>query len=1031
MLIGRQAPRYEELAHLYPESKSLQNSLLEYFIVVVRLYHYVLKSSQKTKFGHFISSLGDSEFERFRSDLETRGSSIKDEVATLTMSLIKAEASRGGRFRARCLGESQIAILKREAKLKAKILKLCTEFEYEYSWKQLRKAGTAQLFLHQSEYQEWKSSPSSSTLIWTGKMGSGKSVLLANIVDDLNLNPSCQKSLVTYFFCQWDVVESLQARTILGSLANQVLKTFYNGCSNDPIWQDIALKDTRADLEALTTMIIKVMPKNWHLDFVLDGVDDCADDEAIQLYRQLNILQSSIGMNICTSTGIENQSSPKSQLSKNLICLQILNIPEQNLDIANFIDIELARCVQSGDLVISDGALILDIRDALLQGAQGMMLWVALQIGAICAEKTDDHVRQALKELPRPLSEVFARELQRSYSKSTIEYRDRAVILLLGSVRPLNLEEFREAISVEPGNYDWQPAKHVNDVRSALTGLGKLVLVDEESSMVRISHHSIKKYLLSAYVHADGQGFDDFFVHLNMTEIVRTYLSYGVFDRQLSTRVVPHISTRRIAPTILATTIKSEKAADLALRLLQLGRTTDFDLGKAMAKITNAAEITIAETFPFRQYAERHFLDHAWTYILSKEHWRLSASLVIIRRWNPKIWQTVEWQIEGTNTVDRSVALKFRWSTQEGTALLLALSTPNAPRLSDLWYMIDLEGISCLEWATTKADPKLLCNLTSRYVETEPMNKIYGLRNALYYALRKSNFTAAKYLLDEYLGHGLSAYRILIVLVYSNDLQAVEWLFNYGMSPNIVYNHLPADGGTGKLPWDKILDPVYKEGKYPLLFFAVLSESAKMVYLCLKRGSLVSSLRIRYKDTDLNRIFPFLVRNEFLTIYKQLLFVNSYFLHDVPWYGKFVGRKAKVLERIESDLKGCLSYRRGDVIDIIMPSYTQYWLGATGQVVGSFLAGNVEPITEVRAIHDFTGIERDELSFKSGDIIVVEETIHEGWWRGSLNDEIGLFPVNYVERITLCIETGGPDMEDWESGRWSLTSLTLCFTKFY
>lgn len=235
MSIGCQAPRYEELAHLYPESKSLQNKLLEYFIVVVRLCHYVLKYSQKTKFGHFVSSLGESDLERFRSNLETRGRSIKDEVTTLTMSLIKVEASRGEQFRARYLGDSHTAIVKREAKLKAKILKYCTKYEYESSWKQLRKAGTAQSYLHQSKYQEWKSSPSSSTLIWTGKMGSGKSVLLANIVDDLNLNPARPNSLVTYFFCQWDTAESLQTRTILGSLANQVLKAFYNGNSNDPI----------------------------------------------------------------------------------------------------------------------------------------------------------------------------------------------------------------------------------------------------------------------------------------------------------------------------------------------------------------------------------------------------------------------------------------------------------------------------------------------------------------------------------------------------------------------------------------------------------------------------------------------------------------------------------------------------------------------------------------------------------------------------------------------------------------------------
>jgi hypothetical protein len=42
----------------------------------------------------------------------------------------------------------------------------------------------------------------------------------------------------------------------------------------------------------------------------------------------------------------------------------------------------------------------------------------------------------------------------------------------------------------------------------------------------------------------------------------------------------------------------------------------------------------------------------------------------------------------------------------------------------------------------------------------------------------------------------------------------------------------------------------------------------------------------------------------------------------------------------------------------------------------------------------------DELAFKAGDKIVVTKMEDPGWWEGSLNGKIGLFPSNYVRLAT-------------------------------
>ncbi|GLB44558.1 putative BAR domain containing protein [Lyophyllum shimeji] len=53
----------------------------------------------------------------------------------------------------------------------------------------------------------------------------------------------------------------------------------------------------------------------------------------------------------------------------------------------------------------------------------------------------------------------------------------------------------------------------------------------------------------------------------------------------------------------------------------------------------------------------------------------------------------------------------------------------------------------------------------------------------------------------------------------------------------------------------------------------------------------------------------------------------------------------------------------------------------------------------VRARHSFSGA-ADELSFNTGDEIVVINEVLDGWWMGELNGKKGLFPTTHVEAVT-------------------------------
>jgi signal transducing adaptor molecule len=57
-------------------------------------------------------------------------------------------------------------------------------------------------------------------------------------------------------------------------------------------------------------------------------------------------------------------------------------------------------------------------------------------------------------------------------------------------------------------------------------------------------------------------------------------------------------------------------------------------------------------------------------------------------------------------------------------------------------------------------------------------------------------------------------------------------------------------------------------------------------------------------------------------------------------------------------------------------------------------------VSRVRALFDFVPSEPGELQFRKGDIIAVIESVYKDWWKGSLRGQTGIFPLNYVEKLS-------------------------------
>lgn len=400
MVVGRSAPRYQRMALLYANSRTLQSHLSEYFIVVVRLCHHLLKLSSQSLLTQLVSFLSDAEMKTYESELDLWATAIKEEADVLMGESINAQSSRMKTLLKLSVSESH----RQKLRAHLRFLDACSTYDHEAAWKEARKLGNTTLFSSSQEYTRWRSQTRSSTMLCRGKLGSGKSVLLANLVNDLNLYVPTDEVPVAFFFSRHDISESRKARSVIGSLARQLLRS--------AVHQDVGrLANETAlalDSDEIVGILKRALPSHFRAYFVLDGLDECDEKERDTILEHLQTLQCTFTLLVCVSfrSGTEAGPEPVSGLLAGAL---LFKIPEDNPDIERFIIEELQGCVASGKLVVGNPAIVLEIRDALLRGAQGMFLWVALQIGSLCDAKTDQSIRETLADLPRDLAETFSR----------------------------------------------------------------------------------------------------------------------------------------------------------------------------------------------------------------------------------------------------------------------------------------------------------------------------------------------------------------------------------------------------------------------------------------------------------------------------------------------------------------------------------------------------------------------------------------------------------------------------------------------
>jgi hypothetical protein len=191
----------------------------------------------------------------------------------------------------------------------------------------------------------------------------------ASIIDHtLRLKQSHER--VVYFFVEHESSESRKAETILRSFIRQLLDPL-----NVPSSIEAKLRAMRSQeyvrREAWTALLGEVAKTFDSMHLFLDAVDECEAKEQLRILKELSSLASSNSCLRIFLSGREGLSSDVQKIFPNVRHISTTSDLAKS-DIGIFVEGALQSRTEDGELIVGDMSILEEVRDRLVQHADGM-----------------------------------------------------------------------------------------------------------------------------------------------------------------------------------------------------------------------------------------------------------------------------------------------------------------------------------------------------------------------------------------------------------------------------------------------------------------------------------------------------------------------------------------------------------------------------------------------------------------------------------------------------------------------------------
>ncbi|KAF3255310.1 hypothetical protein TWF192_002667 [Orbilia oligospora] len=524
--MGRLCPQFERFSKLFPKHKDLQSAICEFYAIIVDffreallfLYSSVFKQLAvatfrpfEEKFGGILKSLNlaketiDKEI-TLSSEQELHVDRLNNaQLRTDVQDLCHWARTHHQNYQDRRIQVSEEA---RRSK-RERILRNISVYPYysDFTNNLHKRFENSGIWIYDTlEYKSWFDSTKSVGLWYHAIPGFGKSVLTAGVIDSLlemSRTSRNERHYVAYFFCTYKNASSLSAQTILSSLLHQML--YYSQNLPRSILDDLEsrfedkARSSRVLLSDIQRFLGDILQNNQANNYiVVDGLDECIDKERGTILRALKKLLEDAPQNL----KILISSRGSQDMIRALQSFQQFDLKGSNQnDIEAFISQRLQDKELEGQLPELPGDIFDKVKSFLTENAKGLFIWVDLQIEEICKEARPEDIEAVLPTLPKDLDELYDRILRRISRLRRPDVAREIFTWVAYAIRPLTLEELKEATSLGSTEFKTWEALHKTaavDESKWLQNCESLVVVNGPIQTVEFAHSTIKEFLESS-----------------------------------------------------------------------------------------------------------------------------------------------------------------------------------------------------------------------------------------------------------------------------------------------------------------------------------------------------------------------------------------------------------------------------------------------------------------------------------------------------------------------------------------------------
>ncbi|KAI9872454.1 MAG: hypothetical protein M1830_001605, partial [Pleopsidium flavum] len=382
--------------------------------------------------------------------------------------------------------------------------------------------GTCEWILDNPTISAWISLTSPEPLLWiSGIPGSGKTHTSSFIVEYLK-----ETHLTAYFYCD---TKDDRKRTLLGILrtwASQLLSQRPHLLADVyKIYERKRAASVSDVIEALQILLASYDGTQCVL--ILDGLDECEPLVRGQCLALLPDLLPSAKVLLVSRDEGDIRLGVESLGSTCGVATVKITVDDTQSDIYRMVVEEVKQ------LYLEDESLDQAVSRRLIEGANGMFLWIRLMIDQLSQQATIEEVEEALEDLPTGLNDTYGRLLLRilNYSPAKRTIAEKILRWMVCASRPLSVAELGEALAISGGEDRFNPKKRVINPRKTILDLcAPLIELEEPTQRLKLVHASVKDFLLSTTIRDEASRslrVDERLTQSEIAKVCLTYLSYG------------------------------------------------------------------------------------------------------------------------------------------------------------------------------------------------------------------------------------------------------------------------------------------------------------------------------------------------------------------------------------------------------------------------------------------------------------------------------------------------------------------------